>query len=248
MHMPTLRVLHILELIATSEAGYKLSEIAKQLNMPPSTLYPILQTLKNKRYLSYDETRQLYRMGIKIFELSNCFADSDVPFKEVKKILADVARQCGETCHFGTLDGPDVLYVAKVDSAEPIRMYSSIGKKIPASGTAIGKALLRDYSLDELKNLYAAGLPKLTENSITDIEVLYQQLLELRQTGYAYEKEESNEMITCIARPVCLDNKVEAAVSVAVPVFRFSEEKKAMIEGLLKESVTRLEKLMPYMK
>ena len=59
---------------------------------------------------------------------------------------------CSETCHFGILVGGDVLYLLKIDSPEPIRMYSSGGRRLPAYATGIGKALLSDYTLPMLKN------------------------------------------------------------------------------------------------
>ena len=247
LHKPTLRVLNIIELVANTQSGYKLSEMSKQLNIPISTLYPIVQTLKDKKYLNYDEQSQTYSIGLRVFEMGSNFVDSSNSLERVMKVLRNIVSICKETCHFGILDEGDVLYLAKVDSKEPIRMHSSIGKRLPAYGTAIGKALLRDYSYEQLKGLYPNGFKQLTQNTIVDMEVFYGQILNIRETGYAYEKEESNELITCIASPICKGEKVVAALSVAIPVFRFSEEKKVLVEEVLEENVRYLEQLMPYL-
>ena len=110
-------------------------------------------------------------------------------------IMQTVVDGCGETCHFGILSGGDVLYLAKVNSPQAIRMYSMTGRRLPAYSTAIGKALLRDYTPAQLKALYPEGLKALTPNTITDLGILYSQLLEIRAEGFAYEVEESNENI-----------------------------------------------------
>jgi len=247
LHKPTLRVLDIIELVSKTQSGYKLSEIAKQIGVPVSTLYPIVHTMKDKKYLSYDEKSQVYSMGLRVFEMGTNFVNSSNSFEGVRKALHEIVMQCRETCHFGILDEGDVLYLAKVDSEETIRMHSSIGKRMPAYGTAIGKALLCDYSLEQLTQLYPDGCRKLTKNTITDLNILYNQLVTIRQTGYAYENEESNEMITCIASPIYKNEKVAAALSVAIPIFRFSEEKKVLVEKLLAENVRYLETLMPFL-
>lgn len=65
-----------------------------------------------------------------------------------------IVNQCAEICQFGILEHSDVLYLAKVDSPEPIRLSSSIGKRLPAYCTSLGKALLCEFSKEELQELY----------------------------------------------------------------------------------------------
>ena len=246
-HKPTLRVTSVLEAVSSGKKSYSLSELSRELHIPVSTLTPILHTLRDKRYLAYNETMQTYSLGMHLFEIGSRIQSSEF-YNILVEFMWEIVNQCGETCHFGVLDKGNVLYLAKVDSTQPVRMFSMIGRRLPAYGTAIGKALLRDYSRKELEELYPQGLKALTANTITDFDILYTQLEGIRANTFAYEKEESNEAIQCIAIPLCVAGKVKAALSVAVPVFRYNEEKQKQIELLLGKASLSIEELLPFMK
>lgn len=235
IHNPTMRVISILETIAANPAGYKLSEIATLLEIPIGTISPIIKTLKNEKFLSFNEKEQTYILGIKIFEIGSRYTQNSNSYEGIVEIMTEILKKCGETVHFGILDGTDVLYLAKVDSAEPIRMYSAVGKRLPAYGTGIGKALLSEFSVEELKQLYPKGLKALTAYTVTDFDELCRQLKCVKQTSFSYECEESNELIRCVGMPLYKNGHVAAAVSVSVPTFRYSKEKQELIERTLKE-------------
>ena len=240
-HKPTLRALSVLELVSTGEHKYTLSEISRNLGISTSTLFPILHTLREQKYLGFDEKTQAYCLGMRLFEIGSR-VQSTYAYQEIYKIINGIARACGETCHFGTLDRGDVLYLAKVDSNQPIRMFSTIGSRLPAYGTSIGKALLKGRSIEELKALYPEGLKPLTVNTITDFEKLHAQLH--TNDIFLYECEESNEFIRCVAVPIYRQGAVMAACSVAVPVFRYDDNKQAVIENALKEALIKFEHII----
>ena len=243
-HKPTLRALSVLELVACNNR-YTLSEISSRLGIPPSTLLPIVHTLRDRNYLSFDEKTQTYTLGLRLFELGSTIQDTDF-FSSIIEIMQNVVDGCGETCHYGVLSGGDVLYLAKVNSPQAIRMYSMTGRRLPAYATAIGKALLSGHSPDQLRALYPEGLKALLPNTITDFDILNAQIREIREQGFAYENEESNENIRCIAVPLCSGGRVTAALSVAVPVFRYSEELRSRAERLLRDAASFAERLLPY--
>ena len=245
-HKPTLRVLSVLELVANSGlTPYTLSELSARLDIPPSTLLPIVHTLRDRQYLSFDERNQSYSLGLRIFELGSMIQATDY-YSSIVELMRNVVDGCGETCHFGILSGGDVLYLAKVNSPRAIRMFSMMGRRLPAYSTGIGKALLRDFEKEELQALYPKGLTPLMPHTVTDFDELYRQVLQIRAEGFAYENEESNENIRCIAVPLCVNGRVRAAMSVAVPVFRYSEELRKTVERLLKETAPLIENILPY--
>ena len=188
-HKPTLRIISILEFLAAGERRYTLTEIARELGLSVSTIFPIVHTLRQHGYLSCDEQAQAYSLGLRLFDLGSSIQNS-ASYDDIVAIMTGIVDTCGETCHFGVLDGGNVLYLAKVDSNQPIRMFSRIGRRLPAYGTAIGKALLKDCSLADLKKTYPHGLKALTPNTITDFDVLEEQLGTI--DPFAYEREESN--------------------------------------------------------
>lgn len=234
-HKPTLRIIEILNLISSKRQGCRLSELSACLGIPMGTLSPIMHTLREKKYLSFDEQAQTYSLGIRLFEIGSRYMQCSNSFEDMTVIMQEMVQRCGETVHLAVLDGPNVLYVAKVDSTEPIRMYSAIGKRLPAYSTAVGKALMADYTEEDLHRLYPEGLQALTGHTITDFAVLAAQLREVREKKMAYEREESNEMICCTARPIFKNGAAVAAMSITIPLFRWTEEKQAFIERLLNE-------------
>lgn len=247
MHNPTLRVISVLNLISTAKSGLSLAECSRSLHIPSGTLYPILQTLYKNAYLNYDRHSCRYTVGYRLFFAGINYVSNSPPYENAQKVLQRIVNACGETAHWGVLEGANVLYFAKVDSKETVRMYSAVGKTLPAYATALGKALLSRFSLEDLKVLYPAGLEALTESTVTDIAKLYEQLQSVKKYGFAYEWEESNKHICCIAVPVLIENAVISALSVSVPVFRYTDEKKRCIEDCLMHAADEAVKIVPYL-
>ena len=247
MNSPTMRVIAILNLVASHNGELTLSGIAKALTIPSSTIYPILGTLVEASFLDINPEKKTYSIGLRCFLSGMPFIVSNNSFSSISTILNELTAQTGETTHFSRLDGGDVLYLLKVESPQPIRMYSALGKTLHAYGTALGKALLSDFSLNDLKRIYPDGLQPMTDNTITDFNVLKKQLDDVKKTGFAYECEESNIGVRCIARPIHKNGKVAAAISVGVPVFRYTEEKRKKIESLLIEASEKIEEIVPYL-
>ena len=239
-HQPTLRVLSVLELISTNNQDYTLSDLSRSLDIPTSTLSPILHTLREERYLALHESTRTYSLGTRLFEIGSRVQNS-ITYKKISAILKNVTVACGETCHFAVLDGGDVFFLATVDSPQPIRMHCATGRRIPAYGTAVGKALLRNRSLEELKQLYPEGLRPLTAHTTTDFDQLYAKVN--NNDVFLYESEESTESVCCIAVPIYQRGTVVAASSVATPIFRYDEEKKAAIEHALRDARIEFEKI-----
>ena len=232
-HRSTKRVIDILSQIADSEnQGVSLAELSSKLDAPKSSVFPILYTLKEYNLIKY-----------KTYELGNAFVKDGTVNAAILDIMHDITRQSRETCFFGELIEGNVFYLFKTDSPESLRMVSP-GKTLPAYSSGIGKALLSDMSLEDLQKLYPGKLEPITPNTITDLNILAQQLQKIRVQGIAFEKEESTQFIQCIAIPIRRNGKVRAALSVAIPVFRYSNEKEAMIIGLLKQAQIRIEELI----
>lgn len=242
-HRPTERVLRILELLGTEQRRMTMTEICSSLELPKSTAVPILQTMTERGYLELNADTGRYWLGSMMIVLGRRFLDGLNLMEEVQRELDRIVETCSETCHFAVLDGPDVLYLRKKESKEPFRMLSMVGKRVPAYATGLGKALLCGHSREELETLYPDGLKKLTAHTIDSLGGLTEQLDRVRNEGFAYEKEESNEYIQCIAVPICRRGKPQAAISVSVPVFRYTEELEEKIKLRLSKARERLELL-----
>ncbi|HBG3218259.1 TPA: IclR family transcriptional regulator [Clostridioides difficile] len=243
-HRPTARILDILEALAESENGYTLTEIAEVINAPKSSIFPIVHTLNARKYITIDKNTSKYSIGIRSYTLGSSFFEKRTIFNYIIDEMTNIVNSCSETCQLGILDNNEVLYIGKVDSPEPIRLISYVGKKIPANCTGLGKALLCDFDKEKLISLYPDGLKGFTEKSITDFDVLYDQLLEVQRTQIASECEESMEHLKCLAVPIRKNGCIRAAVSVTLPLFRANDEKIELIKKLLLNAQKNIQSMM----
>jgi DNA-binding IclR family transcriptional regulator len=235
--------LEILDWVADSPEPTTSKKLREIFKFSKSTLYNLVYTLVNVGYLEKDALGR-YTIGIRCFKTGNAFRVSNPFMVKAKEIVEELNMLSNETTHLAVLEGIDVVYIYKFDSTHAIRIYSQVGKKIPAHTTAIGKALLSGYSDDEIRRLYPeVKLPALTRNSITSVKVLIDQLREVRRTAIAYEQEESTPYVKCVAAPVMNSKEIPiAGISVALPVYREDEDVKKIIPLLL-EAKHKLERL-----
>lgn len=243
MHKPTQRVLQILELLGTEDKPLRLAQISRALDIPKSTLLPILQTMTQSQYLAKDGA-DCYCLGVALHSAAAAAGRRYSPAKWIKACLRELVEEFQETCYYGVLDGSRVLYLEKVESPQPLGMLTTIGHRLPAYATGIGKALLTDHGPGQLKELYPDGLAPLTEKTVSNIQALSWQLEEAKKDGYAWEIEESTDHIRCFAVPVRIQGKITGAISMAIPLFRYQEEKKEEIIAALQKNAAYLGNLL----
>ena len=241
-HRATARVLDILERLAASKDGLTLTELSLAMDAPKSSLFPIVHTLEGRRYLRQEPSTGRYTIGPGALALS-ASAAADQGLRPIVRVMKQVVERCQETCQLGILDQDSVLYVEKEDSPQAIRMISRVGNRLPANATAIGKALLSGLTDQQIRRLYAGGLPRLTEQTVTDLEALLAQLRSVRAGAIATEQEESTPQLACWAVPLRQRQQVFSALSVSVPLFRCQPEKVDLVCRCLLEARAEIEEL-----
>lgn len=244
-HRSTQRVIEILQYVSENpNDGLTLTDLAGMLNAPKSSLFPIVHTLCQMGMLSLDKAGSRYSIGFKAYEIGNVYVRRGGINAEIEAEMHAIVEQCGETCLFAQLVEGDVFYLLKADSTEAVRTVVSPGQRLPAYATGIGKALLSGKSREEILALYPNGLQALTAHTIIDFDRLYYQLGEIKRNGLAFECEESTPYIRCVAVPIRKDGIVRAAMSIAVPVFRYNPQKEALVIRLLREAQIKIESLL----
>ncbi len=242
-HRATSRVLDLLELLSGADGtGYTLTELSQALDIPKSSLFPILHTLEQRRYVLWDKRSGQYSIGVSAYVLGASFP-AQRGLVALRHVMQEVVDRCQETCQLGVLDQGSILYLEKVDSPQAIRLISRVGDRLPANATALGKALLSGLSDDEVQTLWTAGLPRLTSHTVTELPQLLTQLAQIRRTGIAFEREECAQQLACWAVPLRRQGRVFAALSVSVPLFRCTEEKEALVCRCLLEARDEAEQL-----
>lgn len=241
-HRPTSRVLDILQLLSTSKEGYAPTEIANTIHVPKSTITPILRTLLQRKFITLTKMGK-YIIGPSAF-IVGCAALPNMNLLELlKNNMKKIVKETSETCQLGILIDGDVLYIAKEESIEPIRLVSFVGKRLPAYATGIGKALLSNFNLPQLEQLYPYDLPQITNHTIKNIPALLENLEQGNQQHFFEEAEENTLGIICLAVPLVYKEKIIAAISVSIPKFRFTPEKEKIVIQSLQKNRADLEHL-----
>lgn len=229
----------VLDVLGSGRQSYALRDLSQALNLPKPTVHRILATYCRFGYVMQDDVTKEYRLGFRLVELGQVVLNGIQLRKEAHPFLHQLATQVQETVHLTYLEGDEIVYVDKVEKINDpkgLRMASRVGMRNFAHSCAVGKmllALLPDAQRDEL--LAKKGLPRMTKNTIVDPVRFKRHLLRVKKQGYAIDKEENEEGITCVAAPLRnSQGKVVAAISISAPSFRMSQTR---IENELKVAV-----------
>lgn len=243
LHRTTYRVLTLLTLLSQHEEGLTFTEIQQRVDVPKGTLSPILHTMDHMRFVSCNPVTGRYRIGVSTYLAGKVYGNSDAELTFITEEMHRIVDTCGETCQLGILQGSDIAYVAKVDSPSPIRLISDVGKVFPAYCTAIGKAILSERDRADVEKLLPKSFHAYTVHTLKSVDEFCDQLEEVRSTGFARDFEEITDGVTCIAVPIHIDGTVAYGLSVTVPSYRLDDEKRLLIESLLKGAQERIERV-----
>ena len=239
------KALSVLDLVAESP-GLTLSQIARSSGIPAPTALRLLRGLQDGGLVSTDSDLR-YRLGGHCLYLGSTFL-SQIDLKaEARPFLESLVETTGETTHLGVLDGLSVVYVDKVETNHPVRMYSRIGARSPVHSTGIGKAILA-FSNDALVDqVIGAGLERFTPNTIIDGERLRSELEQTRERSYAIDNVENEAGIRCAAAPIRgADGRALGAISISGPSNRMTDARLLEVSGLILEAVGELSKTFGY--
>jgi DNA-binding IclR family transcriptional regulator len=219
------RTLDIIEFIVKSAKPPNFTVIRNHMDIPKSSLSLLLHELVGSDYLDFDPETRVYYPGLKLIQISaSCINNTNVS-REISLGIKRLSDDFGETTHAGILDGRHIVYIAKHHGSRDVSVVATIGYRIPAHATAIGKVLLATLPPAELKaRLAAVQLERYTENTITDLGALTAELARVAAQGYAIDNQEIIPGGICVAAPV-IDkaNKTVAALSVTMAAGRAYE-------------------------
>jgi len=193
------KTLLVLEAVLTQD---RFTDIVAATGLAKATVHRILMTLVDREFVTVSQQGG-YLPGPKVLSLAGrALQRIDISAIAQPYVDALVARvHC--TVHLGVANGDEIIYLIRSDSDKPYRMPSRVGNSIPMHTTGIGKVVLATYTDDALDHFVArAGLPRLTENTITDLEALRAEVRQVHDLGYARDREENVPGIGCVAAPI----------------------------------------------
>lgn len=213
----------VLDAFTMERPEWSLSELSRHLDIPKATVHHILASFKAADWVVQDPETRRYRLGIRLWELGwtavRPLGLRDIPHA----YLQGLAEETGETVHLSTIEPGDpefVVYIDKIESSHAVRAYTSVGGRAPSYCVASGKVILA-FNRFLLDGLLTRRLTAYTGASITDPDLLREEMRTTRRRGYSVNKEEYREDVVGAAAPIRgRDGRVFAAVGISGPAYR----------------------------
>jgi IclR family transcriptional regulator, KDG regulon repressor len=244
------RALRILEIISTRKEGYGITEISKEMLLNKTSVYRMVSTLVQHGFVEQDAETEKYKMGYKVLELSSILLEFLDLRTEAKTYLKELEQFTNEVIHLVVYDRGEVVYIEKLEGSETLRMHSKVGTRAPMHCTSVGKAILAYLPPSEVSQLLDRyNFTEHTPYTITDKDALMKHLVEVRKQGFAFDMEENELGINCIAAPI-FDNsrKVVAAISISGPTMRMTSEKLDELKTRIVEVALKISRRLGYRK
>lgn len=216
--------LALVELVADSARPLRLVDLVEASGLPRPTALRLLEVLCRAEVLRADAEGR-YTLGPRVAAWGQSFLDRLDLRSQAVDLMEELVEISGETSFLGVVDRQQVLYLAAVNSPQPVRPSARPGFRNPLHCTGIGKVLLSGMPDAEARDLLVAPLERRTENTITDPDDVLADIAVVRERGYAIDEIENEEGVRCVAAPVSdHTGAVIAGISVSAPAYRFSTE------------------------
>ena len=201
------RALIIVELVS-ARGSVRFNDITEILRIPQSSAHALLQTLMGRKWLDYDAETRRYSLGLHVWQIGQTYTGNGDLVAVAKPVMDRLAEELGETVQLARLDGAENVYLAISESSRPMRIASTVGARLPAHATGIGKALLSQLPPEiSAKRLRLAELIACTPRTVTDPRQLDRIIDDVRRSGFATDYEEVLMGCCCVAVPLLDDGK-----------------------------------------
>ncbi len=215
------RAFAILDEVAQRPAG--VTSIAERVRLPKSTVARLLATLEEVEAVERFEGAR-WRIGPGVAALSSASSSERSLISIARPFLTDLVEELGEDAGLGLPDGNEILYVAQVESDNPVQVRDWTGTRAPMHAVPSGLVLLAEWPEEALEAYLSGELAALTHRTVTDPARLRARLAEVHDAGYAWGLEEFAEGIDSVAAPIRdARGKAIAAIHVHGPSYRFPE-------------------------
>lgn len=202
--------------------------LAARTGLPRTSVRRTVQKLVELSWLERRGDR--FAIGSKLFEVGGLCRVQNRLRTVALPHLEDLHRATQDTVHLGVLRGDQVLYVEKLAGHRPATRLTRVGGRMPAHCTAIGKVLAAYSGPTAETSLRTAGLPPHTTSTITSGSGLERELRSIRDHGVAFDREECEIGLACVAAPVrAATGAPVAAISVTAAADRMQLARMASV-------------------
>jgi IclR family transcriptional regulator, pca regulon regulatory protein len=207
------------------------SEVAEKTGLARAVVRRFLYTLVELGYVITDG--KYFRLTARILDLGYAYLSSFPLPKIAERFLEQVTQETKESSSASVLEGFDIVYVARVQTRRIMSISLSVGSRLPAFCTSMGRVLLAQLSEQMLERyLQSATFSKFTERTVCNPDELRKEIRSVSKQGYALVDQELELGLRSLAVPVFAGrSRTVAAVNVSTQAARTS--KAAMLQNFL---------------
>jgi len=232
----------ILDFILSSTRPPTLLDISQGVDQSKPTVLKILTTLSALNFVRRDDDTKRYYLGTQLL----AYADKALTSFDIRSValpdLTQLRDRTGETINLGVLANNRIALIDKLESSSSIKLKSIVGGTMNMYSSAMGKALLAQYTPEQLDDYLAANkLQPLTTNTIVTQAALRQNLKQIQQVGISIDDEENEPEVFCIGVPLMKDNQIYGAFSVSTPKYRIDTTRQKELIHLILNTQRKIE-------
>ena len=237
----------VVEYLARVEEPARLTDISKAIHLPKSQVHRLLATLASRGFIQQDPDTQRYFLGVNTWLLGQ-HVSLGYPLLRISRPVLDQIT-LDETIYLAILDKVKTLYLYIRYGAHPIQAVVPLGGNGPLHATATGKAMLAFQNQDFISAFLKSPLQKFTPKTITEPNILFHELTEIRARGYSVAVDELAVDFCGIAVPILDDRDCSiAALGISAPSSRFTEENSAKMIAIATDVTQEIQQRLGFFK
>ncbi|GAA1635090.1 IclR family transcriptional regulator [Brevibacterium sanguinis] len=242
---PALRLISLLELISTRDEIFTLQSLVVQTGLPKPTLHRMLQQLEGAGLITRHSDGRHYGTGARLRRMAEDILLNDTRHGARRAILAQLAEDVEESCNLTTVAGSDVIYLDRVETQHPLRVHLEAGARVPIHASASGKMIMSQYGETQRRRLLAGSqLPAFTPHTMTDPDRIDAELTEIREQGFAVDRQEYLDGLVCLAVLVPGEaGRSNQCVAIQAPVLRKSEDDLVALLPLVQAAAEKISRI-----
>ena len=245
------RVMDILDYIAAQRRAVTVTEISRELEIPKSSAFNLLQTLAARRYLEVEDGNlKTFKLGFRLFQTGVAYLQNIRLHQVAHPLIKTLMEESGETVFLGAEDNGRIVFLDAAETSTSIRTTARLGRsQKPMYCSGLGKALLACYPPQRVRDIVSRdGFVPVTENTVPDFDALTRELERTRERGYALDNREGDTNLICVAAPVRdAGGEPVGSVSIATPFFKMDAERQRVFGGLVARTALEISRKLGFL-
>lgn len=239
----------VLDVLRTHPDGLTLAELTEASGMVKNKVFRLIYTLEKHHWIERSASGHI-RLGWKLLEYGEAVQTQTILLEASQPVLDELVEATGESIFLGVVSGDDALCVAARESPRSIRLFAQVGRRAPLHSGGVPKVLFANLP-DERRNVlldhYFGASRGVASDLWVDRQALSQQLDQIRQQNYAVIADELDKGAHSVAAPIRDSRgRVVAALSIAGPSYRFTDEAIVRYTALIRDATARISRALGY--